>query len=66
MKEMYDPFGAGSGPIPSGGLNWFRNRRLRRTRVLLREPERCLECGHVYISLYPLSKCIDHDGLERI
>lgn len=37
-----------------------------RNRVLLREPERCGECGRVYISLYPISRCADHDGLDRI
>lgn len=36
------------------------------TRVLLREPERCLECGKVFISLYALKSCKDHEGLDRI
>lgn len=36
------------------------------SRVLLREPERCLECGKVFISLYALKSCRDHEGLERI
>lgn len=36
------------------------------SRVLLREPERCLECGKVFISLYALKSCSDHEGLERI
>jgi hypothetical protein len=35
-------------------------------RVLLREPERCMECNRVYISLYALGSCNDHDGLEEI
>lgn len=34
--------------------------------VLLREPERCLECAKVYISLYPLKSCRDHEGLDEI
>jgi len=50
----------------SGGLDWFKYRQLGRKRVLLREPERCLECGRVFISLYPLGRCVDHDGLEEI
>ncbi|MBI5467891.1 MAG: hypothetical protein HY891_02055 [Deltaproteobacteria bacterium] len=36
------------------------------SRVLLREPERCLECGKVFISLYALKSCSDHEGLDRI
>lgn len=50
----------------SGGLDWFKRRQIGRKRVLLREPERCLECGHVFISLYPLGRCEDHGGLEEI
>ncbi len=50
----------------SGGVNWFRGQRYGKKRVLLRGPERCLECGHVFISLYPLCRCVDHDGLEEI
>ncbi len=50
----------------SGGLDWFKHRQFGRKRVLLREPERCLECGRVFISLYPLGRCTDHDGLEEI
>lgn len=36
------------------------------SRVLLREPEACAECNKVYLSLYPLRSCSDHDGLEKI
>ncbi|HLC17503.1 MAG TPA: hypothetical protein VJM57_00620 [Thermodesulfobacteriota bacterium] len=46
--------------------DWFKFRHRTRNNVLLREPERCWECGHVYISLYPLRACADHDGLEEI
>ncbi len=35
-------------------------------RVLLREPEMCKECNRVFISLYELRDCNDHDGLEEI
>ena len=40
--------------------------RGKRNRVLLREPERCKECNRVFISLYELRDCSDHDGLEEI
>ncbi len=66
MKEMFEPGRGGTDSIPTGGLHWFRQHCSGRNRVLLREPERCIECGHVYISLYPLSKCADHSGLEEI
>ncbi|GMR04638.1 MAG: hypothetical protein BMS9Abin23_0540 [Thermodesulfobacteriota bacterium] len=46
--------------------NWFKYRFKGSNKVLLREPERCWECGAVYISLYPLRQCVDHDGLEKI
>lgn len=36
------------------------------SRVLLREPERCLECGKVFLSLYALKSCADHEGLDGI
>lgn len=39
---------------------------IRNNRVLLREPERCKECNRVFISLYELRDCNDHDGLEEI
>jgi len=46
--------------------DWFKYRTRRSSRVLLREPERCRECARVFISLYPLRCCSDHDGLEEI
>ena len=33
-------------------------------KVLLREAETCPMCGKVYLSLYPLRLCGDHEGLE--
>lgn len=36
------------------------------SRVLLREPERCFECNKVFLSLYRLRCCADHEGLEEI
>jgi len=35
-------------------------------RVLLREPEVCAECNRVFVSLYPIRSCADHQGLEEI
>jgi len=37
-----------------------------RSRVLLREPEMCAECGKVYVSLYQINSCSEHDGLDRV
>lgn len=45
-----------------GGWNGFQ----RKTRVLLREPEVCQGCGRIFISLYPLKACVDHEGLEEL
>lgn len=36
------------------------------TRVLLREPEVCAECNRVFVSLYPIRSCADHQGLDEI
>lgn len=44
--------------------DWFKYRSRNKDRVLLREPERCLECASVFISLYPLKRCEDHRGLD--
>ncbi|OGP14479.1 MAG: hypothetical protein A2052_06850 [Deltaproteobacteria bacterium GWA2_54_12] len=35
-------------------------------RVLLREPEICAECNKVFVSLYAIRSCADHQGLEQI
>lgn len=40
--------------------------RAKRSKVLLREPERCPECGEEYLSLYPLGKCAEHDPTDRV
>lgn len=40
--------------------------RNRKERVLLREPERCMECKDVFISLYPIKCCKDHDCIDRV
>lgn len=37
-----------------------------KAKILLREPERCWECGRTFISLYPLKHCGDHEDLERL
>jgi hypothetical protein len=35
-------------------------------RVLLREPEVCAECNKVFVSLYAIRSCADHQGLEQV
>ncbi len=35
-------------------------------RVLLREPEVCLECNRVFLALYAIRSCRDHEGLDEI
>ena len=46
------------------GCDWFGCGK--QSKVLLREPERCRECGEVYVSLYSLRQCVDHDSMEKI
>jgi hypothetical protein len=46
--------------------DWTMFRPGRGSRVLLREPERCPECNRVFISLYPLRVCEDHEGLDEL
>lgn len=46
------------------GRDWTASHS--RGRVLLREPERCAECNKVFISLYALRTCGDHEGLEEL
>lgn len=50
----------------SDAVNSWRPGRVGTRRVLLREPEMCAECGSVFLSLYPIRRCNDHDGLEKI
>lgn len=45
--------------------NWAGYRKKTVNTVLLREPERCMECNKVYLSLYPLRSCKDHEGLDK-
>lgn len=35
-------------------------------RVLLHEPETCMDCGKSFLSLYPLKNCADHAGQEAL
>ncbi|MBI5492016.1 MAG: hypothetical protein HY893_03690 [Deltaproteobacteria bacterium] len=44
--------------------SWVAHKK--NSRVLLREPEVCAECNKVFISLYPLRTCADHEGLDEI
>lgn len=54
------------------GFNWFATGvdksgvRGGGRKVLLREPERCAECNRVFLSLYPISGCSEHDDLDAI
>lgn len=38
----------------------------RKRGVLLREPEKCAECNRIFVSLYSLRECSDHEGLDEI
>lgn len=40
-------------------------RHHRPGHVLIREPESCRECGNVFLALYVLRSCIDHEGLDQ-
>lgn len=35
-------------------------------KVLLHEPEQCMECSKSFLSLYPIKNCGDHDGLDSL
>ena len=48
--------------MPGDGQEGFGQRR--KVKVLLREPELCRECGAEYLSLYPIKRCFEHEGLE--
>ncbi|MBI5643380.1 MAG: hypothetical protein HY954_07895 [Deltaproteobacteria bacterium] len=48
------------------GRDYFRSGGSPRRGVLLREPERCGECNKVFISLYPLKRCTDHEDLDEL
>ena len=37
-----------------------------KARMILREAETCPRCKAVYLSLYPVRTCADHEGLEQI
>ncbi len=58
--------GAGISADFSKPKDWTMFRPGKRSRVLLREPERCPECNKVFISLYPLRLCDDHEGLDEL
>lgn len=50
----------------SDNYKWSERNSGRSSKVLLHECERCGECGKTYLSLYPLSQCKDHAGLDKI
>ena len=47
-------------------LNFNEFMKKKDDDVLLRGPEPCKKCKRVFMSLYPLAKCCDHEGLEAI
>lgn len=48
----------------SSSKNTFRHHRPG--RILIREPEACEECKKVFLSLYSLRACLDHEGLDEV
>lgn len=52
--------------IGSGNEAGSQHRGFGRSRVLLREPERCVECNKVFLGLYPIKTCAEHEGLDEI
>ena len=49
-----------------GQINWMRYYPKRKEGMLPHDAETCCECGKVYLSLYPLRMCGDHEGLELV
>lgn len=35
-------------------------------KVLIREAEQCFVCRKEFLSLYPITKCSDHETLEEV
>lgn len=67
MKEVkVMEFESGSFDSTADSADGQRPRASGRNRVLLREPERCVKCNQQFLSLYPLSVCAEHDGLDRV
>lgn len=52
--------------IESGDGTGVQYRSTGRPRVLLREPERCIECNKVFLGLYQIKTCAEHYGLDEI
>lgn len=60
MENVSCPAGVSKAAMPNGPFRRWKG------GVLLREPERCPECNKVYLSLYALGECADHDGLDQL
>lgn len=43
---------------------WFNGSSGGKVKVLLREVEACKVCTKRFLSLYPLSSCSEHAGLD--
>lgn len=52
--------------IESGKERGAQRTGFGRSRVLLREPERCAQCNRVFLGLYPIRMCAEHEGLDEI
>ena len=67
MKEAkVMEFESGSFDPTADSADGQRHRASGRNRVLLREPEMCVKCNQLILSLYTLSDCTEHDGLDRL
>lgn len=52
--------------IGTGNATGAQHRGFGRPRVLLREPERCSQCNKVFLGLYPIRMCDEHEELDEI
>lgn len=46
--------------------NKFTEFMQKKEVIFLRELEKCRDCKNVFMSLYPLDRCGDHEALEAI
>ena len=59
-------FSVAAFPGSSDGSDWGRFQSRGRERILLHEPERCVQCGRHFESLYAIKGCAEHKGLKSI
>ncbi len=53
-------------PVSRQSSDWFRGNSKGRERILLREAERCKQCGKEFQSLYVLKRCKDHSDMVEL